>query len=109
MWLPQAVQTPTRMVWAYSIHYMLPQTPAAAAAALRYQTATDAAEVLDWGREAGCVFVLGSCWDYMDKHKQQPYYCGKGSLNETRCTAEAAGWGVCRMNAFSDGEPLRVL
>jgi hypothetical protein len=33
----------------------------------------------------------------------QPYFCGRGSINQTRCTAEAAGWGVCRSSAFSDG------
>jgi hypothetical protein len=62
-----------------------------------------AAEVLDWGRAAGCAFVLQSCWDYMAAQPAQPYFCGKGSINATRCTAEAAGWGVCRSSAFSDG------
>jgi hypothetical protein len=39
----------------------------------------------------------------MAAHPAQPYFCGKGSMNQTRCTAEAAGWGVCRSSAFSDG------
>lgn len=39
----------------------------------------------------------------MVKNPGQPYYCGKGTLNQTRCTAEATGWGVCRSSAFGDG------
>ncbi|KAF6253662.1 hypothetical protein COO60DRAFT_396536 [Scenedesmus sp. NREL 46B-D3] len=62
-----------------------------------------AAEVLDWGRGGGCAFVLQSCWDYMAANPGQPYFCGRGAMNQTRCTAEAAGWGVCRSSAFSDG------
>jgi hypothetical protein len=61
------------------------------------------AEPLDWGRGAGCDFVTSSCWDYMTKHRDQPYFCGKGSVNQTRCTSAATGWGVCRSSAFSDG------
>ncbi|WIA38893.1 hypothetical protein OEZ86_002166 [Tetradesmus obliquus] len=61
------------------------------------------AEVLDWGRGAGCAFVLQSCWDYMAATPGQPYFCGKGAVNQTRCTPQAAGWGVCRSSAFSDG------
>lgn len=60
------------------------------------------AEPLDWGRGAGCDFVLSSCWEFIDKVPGQPYFCGKGSVNQTRCTASAGGWGVCRSSAFTD-------
>eukprot|EP00775_Hariotina_reticulata_P002162 gene2162-2480_t len=69
----------------------------------RYVADYGAVEVLDWGRGAGCSFVLDSCWGYMSSNPKQQYFCGKGSLNQTRCTPEARGWGVCRGSAFSDG------
>jgi hypothetical protein len=36
------------------------------------------------------------------QNANQPYFCGKGSVNQTRCTAAASGWGVCRSSAFTD-------
>ncbi|KAF8059103.1 Invadolysin [Scenedesmus sp. PABB004] len=60
------------------------------------------AEPLEWGRGAGCAFVRRSCWDYARATPNQPYFCGAGATNATRCTPEAAGWGVCRASAFSD-------
>lgn len=60
------------------------------------------AEPLDWGRGAGCDFVLSTCWDYITKNPGQPYFCGKGTVNQTRCTAAASGWGVCRSSTFTD-------
>jgi len=67
-----------------------------------YAANYDDVEPLDWGRGAGCDFVLSSCWDYINKVPGQPYFCGKGSVNQTRCTAAASGWGVCRSSAFTD-------
>lgn len=32
-----------------------------------YIASYDDAEPLDWGRGAGCDFVLSTCWDYIDK------------------------------------------
>jgi hypothetical protein len=45
--------------------------------ARRYKTNLGLAESLEWGRNAGCAFALGSCGAFMRRQPQQTYFCPK--------------------------------
>jgi hypothetical protein len=52
-----------------------------------YRANYDDAEPLDWGRGAGCDFVLLSCWDYMDKVR---VWVGGGHATDCPCWQQSS-------------------
>lgn len=60
-----------------------------------YVTDKSSAQELEWGRGAGCNFVLEGCSSYAESHKNQMYYCSAQQDNKDVCTYDSRGIGVC--------------
>lgn len=57
---------------------------------------------IQYCRAAAAAAATVCCAFTYLQNANQPYFCGKGAVNQTRCTAAASGWGVCRSSAFTD-------
>ncbi|KAI8466389.1 MAG: hypothetical protein J3K34DRAFT_524564 [Monoraphidium minutum] len=64
-----------------------------------YDPDYDAAPDLEWGRGAGCDFIMMGCREYMARHPGQDLFC-PGAL---RCSSGGRVLGNCRNSSFSDG------
>lgn len=60
-----------------------------------YVTDKSAAQELEWGRGAGCDFVLNGCSSYAASHVKQTYYCNAGQEHKDVCTYDSRGIGIC--------------
>ncbi|WIA42317.1 hypothetical protein OEZ86_008331 [Tetradesmus obliquus] len=60
-----------------------------------YVTDKTSAQELEWGRNAGCSFVLDGCSSYAASHKNQGYYCTAGQADKDVCTYDSRGIGMC--------------
>lgn len=60
-----------------------------------YVTDKSAAQELEWGRGAGCDFVLNGCSTYAASHTKQTYYCKSQQETKDVCTYDSRGIGVC--------------
>ena len=58
---------------------------------------------LDWGKGAGCDFLLLPCAEFVARHPTQDLYCPPGTEGAARCTAGGRLWGRCRASTFTDG------
>lgn len=61
-----------------------------------YVTDKSAAQELEWGRGAGCSFVLDGCgsWATSNTNKQS-YYCSESQAGKDVCTHDNRGIGTC--------------
>ncbi|KAI8462698.1 MAG: hypothetical protein J3K34DRAFT_475892 [Monoraphidium minutum] len=62
-----------------------------------------AAADLEWGRGAGCEFVLASCAEFARANPGQDLFCPAGQADAVRCSAGNRLWGKCRGSSFTDG------
>eukprot|EP00878_Enallax_costatus_P003097 GHUV01003296.1.p1 GENE.GHUV01003296.1~~GHUV01003296.1.p1 ORF type:complete len:484 (+),score=96.88 GHUV01003296.1:3288-4739(+) len=60
-----------------------------------YVTDKSSAQELEWGRGAGCDFVLDGCSAYAASHAKQTYYCTANQESKDVCTYDSRGIGVC--------------
>eukprot|EP00879_Flechtneria_rotunda_P007939 GHRR01008317.1.p1 GENE.GHRR01008317.1~~GHRR01008317.1.p1 ORF type:complete len:595 (+),score=186.44 GHRR01008317.1:2246-4030(+) len=60
-----------------------------------YVTDKSSAQELEWGRGAGCSFVLDGCSSYATSHPAQGYYCAQQQADKDVCTYDSRGIGVC--------------
>jgi hypothetical protein len=61
-----------------------------------YVTDKSAAQELEWGRGAGCSFVLDGCSNWAASNAgKQSYYCAEGQAGKDVCTHDSRGIGVC--------------
>jgi hypothetical protein len=61
-----------------------------------YVTDKSAAQELEWGRGAGCSFVLDGCSSWASKNAgKQSYYCSDNQAGKDVCTHDSRGIGVC--------------
>lgn len=60
-----------------------------------YVTDKSSAQELEWGRGAGCDFVLNSCSAFAASHTKQTYYCAANQESKDVCTHDSRGIGVC--------------
>eukprot|EP00775_Hariotina_reticulata_P001844 gene1844-2177_t len=72
-----------------------------------YITDKSQAQELEWGRGAGCSFVLDGCSSYASSHKHQTYYCSAVQAGKDVCTYDSRGIGTCSAipgsNAVANG------
>lgn len=63
-----------------------------------YVTDKSAAQELEWGRGAGCSFVLDGCSNWATSNAgKQSYYCAESQAGKDVCTHDNRGIGVCSM------------
>lgn len=61
-----------------------------------YVTDKSAAQELEWGRGAGCAFVLDGCSSWASSNAgKQSYYCSDSQAGKDVCTHDSRGIGVC--------------
>lgn len=61
-----------------------------------YVTDKSAAQELEWGRGAGCSFVLDGCSSWATSNAgKQTYYCSEGQAGKDVCTHDSRGIGAC--------------
>lgn len=61
-----------------------------------YVTDKSGAQELEWGRGAGCGFVLDGCSSYASSNAgKQPYYCSEAQASKDVCTYDSRGIGSC--------------
>lgn len=78
-----------------------------------YRANYDMAESLEWGRNAGCLFVQNSCKAWMDakakKNETISPYCARlapNSHTRTACTAGHDGVGSCNLVKYASLLPV---
>jgi hypothetical protein len=61
-----------------------------------YVTDKSAAQELEWGRGAGCSFVLDGCGSWATNNaNKQSYYCSDSQAGKDVCTHDNRGIGTC--------------
>lgn len=63
-----------------------------------YVADKSAAQELEWGRGAGCAFVLDGCSSWVSNNKgKQSYYCSESQAGKDVCTHDSRGIGMCSL------------